>query len=315
MANDHIDLTVRAGEIHCLLGENGAGKSTLMNVLYGLYHAEEGEILLDGAPQRFAGPGDAMHAGIGMVHQHFMLVEVFSVAENMVLGREPGLVVDMKAARATVRDLSARYNLPVDPDARIEDLPVGIQQRVEILKALANDAAYLIFDEPTAVLTPQEIDDLMVVMQKLRDEGKGIVFITHKLREVRAIADRITVLRRGRIVGGAEPGTSESQLAQLMVGRAVDLSVDKQQTEPGGVRLQVDDLTVANAAGAVVVDGISFEVAGGEILCIAGVHRLPEDAADQRLRRVAKHRRGRYARAPFVDAAVGHQREMELAVA
>jgi len=271
VANDAVDLDIRPGEIHCLLGENGAGKSTLMNVLYGLYQPDGGEIVIDGTAQHFADPKQAMAAGIGMVHQHFMLVEVFSVAENLILGREPGLVVDMKTARKTVGELSARYNLPVDPDSLIEDLPVGVQQRVEILKALANDAKYLIFDEPTAVLTPQEIDELMIVMQKLRDEGKGIVFITHKLREVRAIADRITVLRRGRIVGQAEPGTSEAELAQLMVGRAVEMSVIKENSEPGAVRLQVSELTVANSAGAVVVDGIDFDVAGGEILCIAGV--------------------------------------------
>ena len=271
VANDSVDLDIRLGEIHCLLGENGAGKSTLMNVLYGLYQPDGGEILIDGRPHTFADPKAAMAAGIGMVHQHFMLVEVFTVAENLILGREPGVVVDMKAAKATVKELSTRYNLPVDPDALIEDLPVGVQQRVEILKALANDATYLIFDEPTAVLTPQEIDELMIVMQRLRDEGKGIVFITHKLREVRAIADRITVLRRGRIVGDAEPGTPESELAQLMVGRAVDMSVVKESSEPGPVRLEVGDLTVTNSAGAVVVDGISFDVAGGEILCIAGV--------------------------------------------
>ncbi|OPX83111.1 MAG: putative ABC transporter ATP-binding protein [Methanosaeta sp. PtaB.Bin087] len=259
------------GEIHCLLGENGAGKSTLMNVLYGLLQPDGGEIVIDGAPQHFANPRQAMAAGIGMVHQHFMLVEVFTVAENMILGREPGLLVDINAARAKVRELSARYNLPVDPDAVIEDLPVGIQQRVEILKALANDAEYLIFDEPTAVLTPQEIDELMIVMQKLRDEGKAIVFITHKLREVRAIADRITVLRRGKIVGSAEPGTSEADLAELMVGRAVDLRVEKPEAAIGSERLVVKGLTVANAAGAVVVDGIDLSVRGGEILCIAGV--------------------------------------------
>ncbi|MFZ1411225.1 MAG: ABC transporter ATP-binding protein [Micropruina sp.] len=271
VANDAVDLDVRPGEIHCLLGENGAGKSTLMNVLYGLYQPDGGEITIDGSRQHFANPKQAMAAGIGMVHQHFMLVDVFTVAENMILGREPGLVVDMKAARTRVQELSARYNLPVDPDATIEALPVGIQQRVEILKALANDAKFLIFDEPTAVLTPQEIDELMIVMQKLRDEGKGIVFITHKLREVRAIADRITVLRRGKIVGSAEPGASEAELAELMVGRAVDLSVDKAPARVGEVRLRVADLSVANPIGAVVVDSISFDVAGGEILCIAGV--------------------------------------------
>ncbi len=271
VANDAVSLEVRPGEIHCLLGENGAGKSTLMNVLYGLYQPDGGEIVIDGKAQQFANPRQAMAAGIGMVHQHFMLVEVFTVAENMILGREPGLVVNLEAARQRVRELSGRYNLPVDPDAVIEDLPVGIQQRVEILKALANDAEYLIFDEPTAVLTPQEIDELMVVMQKLRDDGKAIVFITHKLREVRAIADRITVLRRGRIVGTAEPGTSEADLAELMVGRAVDLRVDKTPAKVGKVRLSVRGLTVTSPTGAVVVAGIDLDVAGGEILCIAGV--------------------------------------------
>ena len=271
VANDAVDLDIRPGEIHCLLGENGAGKSTLMNVLYGLYQPDGGEILIDGRPVTFADPKRAMAAGIGMVHQHFMLVEVFTVAENLILGREPGLVVDLKAARTAVRELSERYNLPVEPDAVIEDLPVGVQQRVEILKALANDAKYLIFDEPTAVLTPQEIDELMEVMKALRDEGRGIVFITHKLREVRAIADRISVLRRGKIVGQAEPGTSEHELAQLMVGRAVDLTVAKEHAVSGAVRLEVSGLRVANSAGAVVVDDIDFEVEGGEILCIAGV--------------------------------------------
>lgn len=270
-ANDSVDLDVVPGEIHCLLGENGAGKSTLMNVLYGLYQPDGGEILIDGVARAFANPKQAMAAGIGMVHQHFMLVEVFTVAENMMLGREGGFVLNRQGARARVRELAERYRMPVDPDAVVEELPVGVQQRVEILKALANDARYLIFDEPTAVLTPQEIDELMAVMQVLRDEGKAIVFITHKLREVRAIADRITVMRRGRIVGHAEPGTSEADLAELMVGRAVDLRIDKEAPAERPVRLSVHDLKVANAAGAVVVDGVSFDVRGGEILCVAGV--------------------------------------------
>jgi len=271
VANDRVDLDVRPGEIHCLLGENGAGKSTLMNVLYGIYQPDGGEILIDGQPQRFANPKQAMAAGIGMVHQHFMLVDVFTVAENLMLGREGGFLLDRPQAAAKVRELAERYGMPVDPDAVVEDLPVGVQQRVEILKALANDARFLIFDEPTAVLTPQEIADLMAVMRSLRAEGKAIVFITHKLREVRAIADRITVMRRGRIVGQAEPGTSEADLAELMVGRAVDLQVDKELARPGEVRLRVSDLRVANVAGGVVVDGVSFDVHAGEILCIAGV--------------------------------------------
>ena len=270
-AVDHVDLDVRPGEIHCLLGENGAGKSTLMNVLYGLLEPDDGEIIIDGSPRTFANPREAMAAGIGMVHQHFMLVDVFTVTENLMLGREGGPVLNPGAARKRVQELSSRYGMPVEPDALVEDLPVGVQQRVEILKALANDARFLVFDEPTAVLTPQEIDDLMRVMQSLRDEGKGIVFITHKLREVRAIADRITVMRRGAIVGQAQPHSSEADLAELMVGRAVDLRVGKAPAHPAGTRLAVRDLRVANSAGGIVVDGLSFDVAGGEILCVAGV--------------------------------------------
>nr|WP_239579714.1 ABC transporter ATP-binding protein [Microlunatus panaciterrae] len=272
-ATDAVDLDIRPGEIHCLLGENGAGKSTLMNVLYGLLQPDDGQILIDGAPRHFSNPKQAMAAGIGMVHQHFMLVEVFSVAENLVLGREHGVagLLDMASARRTVQVLSDRYNFQVDPDALVEQLPVGVQQRVEILKALANDATYLIFDEPTAVLTPQEIDELMAVMRSLRDEGKAIVFITHKLREVRAIADRITVMRRGRVVGHAQPTDSESQLAEMMVGRAVSLTVDKQPPRKGDVRLVIEGVSVASPNGALAVDDLDLEVAGGEIVCIAGV--------------------------------------------
>ncbi len=270
-AVDGVDLDVRPGEIHCLLGENGAGKSTLMNVLYGLLPPDGGEIVVDGVPQTFTNPREAMAAGIGMVHQHFMLVNVFTVTENLMLGREGGPILDASGAKRRVLELSERYGMPVDPDAVVEELPVGVQQRVEILKALANDARFLVFDEPTAVLTPQEIDDLMRVMVALRDEGKGIVFITHKLREVRAIADRITVMRRGKIVGHAEPSSSEADLAELMVGRAVDLRVDKEPAQPTAPRLVVSDLRIANAAGGIVVDGVDFAVAGGEILCVAGV--------------------------------------------
>lgn len=270
-AVDSVDLEIIPGEIHCLLGENGAGKSTLMNVLYGLLGPDAGEIIVDGAAQTFKNPSDAMAAGIGMVHQHFMLVEPFTVTENLMLGREGAFVLNAAAARKRVLDLGQRYAMPVDPDAVIEDLPVGIQQRVEILKALANDAKYLIFDEPTAVLTPQEIDELMAVMGALKDEGKAIVFITHKLREVRAVADRITVMRRGQIVGEGKPADSESTLAELMVGRAVDLQVAKEPATPRDVRLAVTDLEVANSAGGIVVDGVTFEVRGGEILCVAGV--------------------------------------------
>ena len=274
VANDHIDLVVHPGEIHCLLGENGAGKSTLMNVLYGLYQAEEGEILLDDRVARFAGPGDAMAAGIGMVHQHFMLIPVFTVAENVMLGHEEtklGGRLDLAGARAKVREISARFGFDVDPDALVADLPVGVQQRVEIIKALSRDAEVLVFDEPTAVLTPQETDELMVIMKQLRDAGTGIVFITHKLREVREVADRITVIRLGKVVGEAEPTASNAELASLMVGRSVSLTVQKEPATPGDAALVVRDLTVIDASGQVVVDGVSFDVHAGEILAIAGV--------------------------------------------
>ena len=273
-ANDAISLTVEPGEIHCLLGENGAGKSTLMNVLYGLYQPDEGEILIDGAARTLTGPRDAIKAGIGMVHQHFMLVPVFTVTENIVLGDEDanGLgILDRRKAREHVRAVSERYNLPVDPDARVEDLPVGIQQRVEIVKALVRDAEVLILDEPTAVLTPQEIEELFAVMNRLREAGKSIVFITHKLKEVKAIADRITVIRRGKVVGTADPSMSEQELAAMMVGRTVRLVVDKTPAEPGEVAFQVTNLTVLDGHGQAVVDDVSFAVRTGEILAIAGV--------------------------------------------
>jgi simple sugar transport system ATP-binding protein len=274
VANDGIDLDIVPGEIHCLLGENGAGKSTLMNVLYGLLPPDEGTIVIDGVEHVSRNPKEAIAAGIGMVHQHFMLVEVFTVAENLTLGRERGTAgwLSMAQARRTVRELSEKYRLQVDPDALVEDLPVGVQQRVEILKALANDAKYLIFDEPTAVLTPQEIDELIAVMRSLRDEGKAIVFITHKLREVREIADTITVIRRGKVVGQAKPTDSEAQLAELMVGRAVRLLVEKDPAPAdSNVRLQLEGVAVAAPNGALVVEDLSLEVAGGEIVCIAGV--------------------------------------------
>ena len=279
VANDHIDLTVEPGEIHCLLGENGAGKSTLMNVLYGLYQPDEGEIVVDGTPRRISGPRDAIAAGIGMVHQHFMLVPVFTVAENVILGDEAQLgtargpvhVLDHRTARRKVREISERFGLPVDPDARIEDLPVGVQQRVEIVKALVRDAQTLILDEPTAVLTPQEIEDLFKVMDSLRKAGKSIVFITHKLGEVKAIADRITVIRHGRVVGSADPSMSQDELAALMVGRSVQLKVTKTPAEPGADSLVVSGLTIRDVHGNAAVDDVSFTVRGGEILGIAGV--------------------------------------------
>jgi simple sugar transport system ATP-binding protein len=273
-ANDHIDLTIEPGEIHCLLGENGAGKSTLMNVLYGLLQPDEGEIVVDGTPVHFSGPGDAVAAGIGMVHQHFMLVPVFTVSDNVMLGYEftrgPGLL-DHEAARTQVRELSARFGFNIDPDALVEDIPVGAQQRVEIIKALARDARVLILDEPTAVLTPQETDELMRIMRELAAAGTSIVFITHKLREVRAVADRITVIRLGAVVGEAAPDSSEADLAALMVGRPVELSVTKEHREPGEVVLDVRDLGVVNDAGQRLVDSVSFQVRAGELVAVAGV--------------------------------------------
>ncbi|MQA61538.1 MAG: ATP-binding cassette domain-containing protein [Actinophytocola sp.] len=274
VANDHIDLTVQPGEIHCLLGENGAGKSTLMNVLYGLLQPDDGEILIDDKPVSCQNPADAMAAGVGMVHQHFMLVPVFTVTENVMLGAEQtrrGGLLDVEAGRKQVRQISEQYGFHVDPDAVVEHLPVGVQQRVEIIKALVRDARVLILDEPTAVLTPQETDELIEIMRQLKAGGTSIVFITHKLREVRAIADRITVLRLGKVVGEAEPTMSESELASLMVGRAVSLTVDKQPAVVGETALEVTGLTVIDERDHVVVDDVSFDVRKGEILAVAGV--------------------------------------------
>jgi ABC-type uncharacterized transport system ATPase subunit len=275
VANDHIDLTVEPGEIHALLGENGAGKSTLMNVLYGLLQPDEGEILVDGVVTKIHRPSDAIAAGIGMVHQHFMLVPVFTVADNVMLGTERtrGFLrfLNHGAARKLVLDVSRRYGLPVNPDAVIEDLPVGVQQRVEIVKALTRDVDLLILDEPTAVLTPQETDELLDVMRRLKEAGKSIVFITHKLREVKAIADRITVIRRGAVVGTARPDASEDDLATMMVGRAMQLEVVKQPATPGDTVLTIRGLTVADERGHLAVDDVDLEVRAGEVLGVAGV--------------------------------------------
>ena len=274
VANDHIDLTIEPGEIHCLLGENGAGKSTLMNVLYGLYKADEGEILLDDQVVHFTGPGDALAAGIGMVHQHFMLIPVFTVAENVMLGHEPvkgGVVLDLPTARTLVREISDRFGFEIDPDDLVENLPVGAQQRVEIIKALARDAKVLVLDEPTAVLTPQETDELMIIMKQLAASGTSIVFITHKLREVREVADRITVVRLGKIVGTADPSSSTTELASLMVGRTVDLTVEKDAPKLGAESFVVTNLTVLDATGHRLLDDVSFTIHEGEVLAIAGV--------------------------------------------
>jgi general nucleoside transport system ATP-binding protein len=294
VANDHIDLVVQPGEIHALLGENGAGKTTLMNVLYGLVQPDEGEILLDDQPVTIHSPRDAIRARVGMVHQHFMLVPVFTVAENVTLGAEPvrrlttpplnlgglrvpplGLpsigLLDRRRARREVLELSERFGLRVDPDALVEDLPVGVQQRVEIIKALLRDASVLVLDEPTAVLTPGETEDLFRIMRELREGGRSIIFISHKLKEVQAIADNITVIRRGKVVGQRPPSTSGVELASLMVGRSVQLRVSKEPAVPAGVVLDVEDLHVHGERGEHSVRGVSFQVRAGEILGVAGV--------------------------------------------
>jgi simple sugar transport system ATP-binding protein len=275
VANAGVDLEVDPGQVLALLGENGAGKSTLMNVLFGLYQPDEGEILLDGTPVRFSSPADSIAAGIGMVHQHFMLVPVFTVLENVMLGVEQrtrygGL--DRRAARERLVELSRTYNLDVDPDADVEDLSVGAQQRVEILKALYRRADCLILDEPTAVLTPPEIDDLFRIIGTLTSSGRSVIFISHKLAEVRHIADRITVLRRGEVVGATTPAeSSEADLATMMVGRAVQLVVDKEPSSPGAPVLAVEGLRVLDERGVAAVDGVGFSVAAGEIVAVAGV--------------------------------------------
>ncbi len=274
IANDRVNFTLEKGEIHALLGENGAGKSTLMNIIYGLYTPDEGEIYIDGAPASIHNPHDAIDQGIGMVHQHFMLVPVFTVTENIILGSEVtrGPSLDVRTARRQIRELSHNYGLEVDPDAIVEDLPVGVQQRVEILKALYRRAKILVLDEPTAVLTPQEANDLFKIMHQLTESGVSIIFISHKLKEVLSVADRITVMRRGQVVGTTTPSeTDEHGLAAMMVGREVLLRVEKPPASPAEVVLEVQDLRVRDERGVEAVRGVSFQVRGGEILGIAGV--------------------------------------------
>lgn len=275
IANDNITLQLKRGEIHALLGENGAGKSTLMSVLFGLYQAEEGVIKKDGKEVKINNPNDANDLGIGMVHQHFKLVQCFTVLENIILGVESTKngILQMDEARAKVKALSEKYGLQVDPDAKIEDITVGMQQRTEILKMLFRDNEILIFDEPTAVLTPQEIDELMEIMKNLRAEGKSILFITHKLNEIKAVADRVTVLRRGKYIGTVDVATtSKEEMSRMMVGRDVNMVVEKTPAKPKDVILKVENMTVASKMHSNnAVKNVSFEVHEGEIVCIAGI--------------------------------------------
>ena len=275
LANDHIDFDLRRGEVHALLGENGAGKSTLMNILYGLYTPDEGQILLEGRPIDLGSTKAAIEQGIGMVHQHFMLIPVMTVAENIVLATEPrriGVLLDYDAAADRVRELSTSFGLAVDPNARIQKITVGQQQRVEILKALYRGAEILILDEPTGVLTPQETKELFVVLRDLVKGGKTIIFISHKLKEVLEISDRITVMRRGKVVGHLTTReTSEEEIATMMVGREVLLRVDKKPARPGAVVMRVENVTASSDRGVPALKGVSFELRQGEILGIAGV--------------------------------------------
>jgi len=274
LANDDVTFNVQKGEIHALVGENGAGKSTLMNILYGLLHADSGTLAVDGKAAHFTGPGDAIARGIGMVHQHFMLIPPLTVAENVVLGQEPSKrgFVDKASANQTVKALSDQYGLKVDPTAKVETLSVGIEQRIEIIKVLYRGAEILILDEPTAVLTPQEVDELFEILGSLKDQGKTIIFITHKLQEVMAVADTVTVMRRGKVVGTVSTqDTTRQDIATMMVGRQVLFRVERTQAEPGEVVLMVKDLNALDNKDLPALRDISFSVREGEILGIAGV--------------------------------------------
>ncbi len=275
LANDHINLTLNQGEIHALLGENGAGKTTLMNILYGLYQPDEGEIYVRGQQVKVLSPIDAIRAGIGMVHQHFMLIPVFTVTENVMLGEEPlkpGGILDRASVSHMINEISTQYGLEVDPSAMVRDLPVGVQQRVEIIKLLYRKADILIFDEPTAVLTPQEVDELFKIMRSLTQQGKSIIFITHKLREVLEVADRITVIRRGAVIGTTTPAeANQKKLAAMMVGREVQLELEKSTPKVGDVVLEVKDVIITDDLREIAVDHVSFDVCGGEVLGVAGV--------------------------------------------
>jgi simple sugar transport system ATP-binding protein len=273
VANDDINLKVESGEIHAILGENGAGKSTLMNIVYGLVKADSGSILIDGTKVEIIDPAHALSFGIGMVHQHFMLVPVFTVVENIVLGHEDSKngLLDFANARDKIKSIAKEFNFEIDPDELVENLPVGVQQRVEIIRALIYDAKVLILDEPTAVLTPQETDELLNIMRKLKAKGTSIIFITHKLREVKEVADKITIIRQGKVVGTALPDSSKEELARLMVGRQVDLLPNKKTVAPGISVLSIEKLSVYNDSGRKTINELSLDIKAGEILAIAGV--------------------------------------------
>jgi simple sugar transport system ATP-binding protein len=318
-ANNEVNFELRKGEIHALLGENGAGKTTLMNVLYGLYRPDSGEIFIKGQKVHFESPKAAIAQGVGMVHQHFMLVPVFTVAENIMLGAETtrGLVLDIRSVNSHVGELSRQFGLDINPESIVRELPVGIQQRVEIIKALYRNAEILILDEPTAVLTPQEADDLFRIMRELTQRGISIIFITHKLKEVLAIADRITVMRGGRVVGSADPeSTNQAELAEMMVGRAVILTVEKEPAQPKEPVLRVENLRVQDNRGVEVVRNVSFEVRAGEILGIAGVQGNGQTEMTETLTGLRQPRSGKFwidsyngtgkpAR-PLIEAGLAH---------
>ena len=293
-ANNQIDLKVGKGEIHAILGENGAGKSTLMNIVYGLLQPDSGEILVDEKLVKILEPADAIKYGIGMVHQHFMLIPVFTVAENIALGREKSKfgIMSFAEIKTKIKKLSDEFKFDIDPDAIIEDLPVGVQQRIEIIKALMYDAKVLILDEPTAVLTPQETDELLDVMKILKSRGTSIIFITHKLREVRAVADKITIIRLGKVVGTQLPSASQEELANLMVGREVDLAPSKAAFNPGGNVLEINDLSIFNDSGRKVVSNLSLNIRAGEILAIAGVQGNGQSELARAIVNLEKHKSG-----------------------
>jgi len=294
IANDQINLKVGKGEIHAILGENGAGKSTLMNIVYGLLQPDSGEILVDDQTVKIYEPSDAIKHGIGMVHQHFMLIPVFTVAENIALGREKSKfgIMSLAEIKTKIKKLSDEFKFDIDPDAIIEDLPVGVQQRVEIVKALMYDAKVLILDEPTAVLTPQETDELLNVMKVLKSKGTSIIFITHKLREVKEVADKITIIRLGKVVGTQLPTASQEELANLMVGRQVDLAPNKVAFNPGSNVIEINNLNIFNDAGRKVINNLSLNIRAGEIVAIAGVQGNGQSELARALLNLEKHSSG-----------------------